>query len=96
MLHLWNKRFHYNNLKRVTDKSGARHYSLDGHRVPSVTTILEKTKSQKEKDSLMLGKQELDIPRLVEYPESQQAEGIRCTSILRTLFMGSSPLILLK
>ena len=52
MLHLWNKRFHYNTLKRVTDKSGARHYSLDGHRVPSVTTILEKTKSQKEKDSL--------------------------------------------
>ena len=52
MLHLWNKRFHYNNLKRVTDKSGARHYSLDGNRVPSVTTILEKTKSQKEKDSL--------------------------------------------
>ena len=52
MLHLWNKRFHYNTLKRVTDKSGARHYSLDGNRVPSVTTILEKTKSQKEKDSL--------------------------------------------
>ena len=52
MLHLWNKKFLYNDLKRVTDKSGTRHYSLNGMRVPSVTTILDKTKSQKEKDSL--------------------------------------------
>ena len=52
MLHLWNKRFTYRSLHRATDKSGARHYSLDGEKVPSVTTILEKTKSQKEKDSL--------------------------------------------
>ena len=52
MIHLWNKRFLYKNLNRVTDKSGSRFYSLEGHRVPSVTTILEKTKSQKEKDSL--------------------------------------------
>ena len=52
MLHLWNKKFSYNDLKRVTDKSGSRHYSLNGMRVPSVTTILDKTKSQKEKDLL--------------------------------------------
>ena len=52
LLHLWNKRFTYQNLRRVTDKSGARHYSLDGENVPSVTTILDKTKSQKDKDSL--------------------------------------------
>ncbi len=52
MIHLWNKRFSYRNLQRITDKSGARHYSLDGNKVPSVTTILDKTKSQKEKDSL--------------------------------------------
>tara|TARA_B100000035_G_scaffold234843_1_gene203107 strand:- start:130 stop:831 length:702 start_codon:yes stop_codon:yes gene_type:complete len=52
LLHLWNKRFTYTSLQRATDKSGARHYSLDGKKVPSVTTILEKTKSQKEKDSL--------------------------------------------
>ena len=52
MLHLWNKRFTYQNLRRVTDKSGARYYSLDGVNVPSVTTILDKTKSQKDKDSL--------------------------------------------
>ena len=52
MLHLWNRRFAYKSLHRATDKSGARHYSLDGVKVPSVTTILDKTKSQKEKDSL--------------------------------------------
>ena len=52
MLHLWNKRFNYSALKRVTDKSGARHYSLDGNKVPSVTTILEKTKAQKDIDQV--------------------------------------------
>ena len=52
MLHLWNKRFTYSHIQRITEKSGLRHYSLDGVKVPSVTTILDKTKSQKEKDSL--------------------------------------------
>ena len=52
MIHLWNKKFAYSNLKRVTNRSGERHYSLDGEKVPSVTTILDKTKSQKAKDSL--------------------------------------------
>ena len=44
----------------------------------------------------MRGKQESDMPRLVEYPESQQTEEIRCISILRMRFMESSTLILLK
>ena len=52
MIHLWNKKYTYSNLQRVTDRSGERHYSLDGEKVPSVTTILDKTKSQKAKDSL--------------------------------------------
>ena len=39
-------------MQKVTDRSGERHYSLDGEKVPSVTTILDKTKSQKAKDSL--------------------------------------------
>tara|TARA_A100001035_G_scaffold259622_1_gene237211 strand:+ start:148 stop:810 length:663 start_codon:yes stop_codon:yes gene_type:complete len=39
-------------LQKVTDRSGERHYSLNGEKVPSVTTILDKTKSQKAKDSL--------------------------------------------
>jgi hypothetical protein len=52
LIHLWNKKYTYSNLQKVTDRSGERHYSLDGEKVPSVTTILDKTKSQKAKDSL--------------------------------------------
>ncbi len=52
MIHLWNKKYTYSNLQKVTDRSGERHYSLNGEKVPSVTTILDKTKSQKAKDSL--------------------------------------------
>jgi len=52
LIHLWNKKYTYSNLQKVTDRSGERHYSLNGEKVPSVTTILDKTKSQKAKDSL--------------------------------------------
>ncbi len=52
MLNLWNKKFKYHHLTRGKDSSGSRFYSLDGKKVPSVTTILDKTKSQREIDAL--------------------------------------------
>ncbi len=59
MLHLWNKKFSYTNLSRATDKTGARFYSSNGEKVPSVTTILDKTKSQKDKDALVAWKEKV-------------------------------------
>ena len=49
---IWNQKFNYKSISRVTDRNGARFYSCDGNKVPSVTTILDKTKSQKDRDSL--------------------------------------------
>nr|ADD96239.1 hypothetical protein [uncultured organism MedDCM-OCT-S08-C1388] len=59
MLHLWNKKFSYSNLSRATDKTGGRFYSSNGEKVPSVTTILDKTKSQKDKDALIAWKEKV-------------------------------------
>ena len=56
MLHLWNKKFSYTNISRATDNSGARFYTSNGEKVPSVTTILDKTKPQKDKDALIAWK----------------------------------------
>tara|TARA_Y100000768_G_scaffold344745_1_gene291211 strand:- start:18637 stop:19323 length:687 start_codon:yes stop_codon:yes gene_type:complete len=56
---LWKKKFTYKNISRVTDKDGARFYNCDGKKVPSVTTILDKTKSQKDKDSLNAWKEKV-------------------------------------
>ena len=52
MQNIWNQKFNYKSISRVTDRNGARFYSCDGNKVPSVTTILDKTKSQKDRDSL--------------------------------------------
>ncbi len=59
MQNLWKKKFTYKNISRVTDKDGARFYNCDGKKVPSVTTILDKTKSQKDKDSLNAWKEKV-------------------------------------
>ncbi len=59
MLHLWNKKFSYTNISRATDNSGARFYSSNGEKVPSVTTILDKTKPQKDKDALIAWKEKV-------------------------------------
>jgi len=59
LLHLWNKKFSYTNISRVTDNSGARFYSSNGEKVPSVTTILDKTKPQKDKDALIAWKEKV-------------------------------------
>ena len=59
MQNLWKKKFTYKNISRVIDKDGARYYDCDGKKVPSVTTILDKTKSQKDKDSLNAWKEKV-------------------------------------
>jgi len=59
LLHLWNKKFSYTNISRATDNSGARFYSSNGEKVPSVTTILDKTKPQKDKDALIAWKEKV-------------------------------------
>ena len=47
------QKYNYTQLSRDTDKDGKRHYCLpDGSQVPSVTTILDKTKPKEKQEAL--------------------------------------------
>ena len=47
----WNKKYHYPNSTRSIHK-GFRHYTLKNQMLPSVTSIIEMTKTDNEKESL--------------------------------------------
>ena len=47
----WNKKFNYTSLNRIP-VNGSRHYAVGQQRLPSVSTILSKTKSDEDKAAL--------------------------------------------
>ena len=47
----WNKKFNYTPLSRIP-VNGSRHYAVGQQRLPSVSTILSKTKSEEDKAAL--------------------------------------------
>lgn len=75
MLHLWKKKYCYKDISRVTDNSGARYYSSNGIKVPSVTTILDKTKSQKERDALSAWKNKVGYAEASRISKESMARG---------------------
>ena len=48
----WNKKYQYKKYERVTTEHGQRTYSVEGKKIPSVTTILSSTKPKEAQDSL--------------------------------------------
>ena len=48
----WNRKFNYPSLNRSA-VNGSRHYIVDQHRLPSVSTILFQTKSDEDKSALV-------------------------------------------
>ena len=52
----WNKKYHYPSSTRSVHK-GFRHYALKNQMLPSVTSIIEMTKTDREKESLATWKQ---------------------------------------
>ena len=49
---MYNPKFNYHELSRTTEEGRRLYYTPDGNRVPSVTTILEKTKPEEKKQAL--------------------------------------------
>ena len=54
----WNKKYHYPNSTRSIHK-GFRHYTLKNQMLPSVTSIIEMTKTDREKEALAAWKSKL-------------------------------------
>ena len=53
----WNNKFTYPKSTRSII-NGSRHYALDGHNLPSVTTILKATQSEEDKAGIAAWKKE--------------------------------------
>ena len=89
MLHLWNKKYSYSNLSRVTDKAGGRFYTSNGEKVPSVTTILDKTKSQKDKDSLIAWKEKVGYREASRISKESMSRGDKMHKYLEDAIHGT-------
>ena len=92
MQNLWNQKFKYKNISRVTDKNGARYYSCEGNKVPSVTTILDKTKSQKDKDSLNSWKEKVGHAEAYKIAKASMLRGDKMHKYLEDALHGKQTL----
>ena len=92
MQNLWNQKFNYKNLSRVTDENGARYYSCDGIKVPSVTTILDKTKSQKDRDSLNAWKEKVGHTEASKISKASMLRGDKMHKYLEDTLHGKQAL----
>ncbi len=92
MQNLWNKKFNYRNISRVTDKDGTRFYSCEGKKVPSVTTILDKTKSQKDKDLLNAWKEKVGHTEAFKISKASMLRGDRMHKYLEDALNGKQAL----
>ena len=76
----------------MTDRNGARFYSCDGNKVPSVTTILDKTKSQKDKDSLNSWKEKVGYVEASKISKASMLRGDKMHKHLEDALHGKQEL----
>tara|TARA_Y100000768_G_scaffold388972_1_gene389517 strand:+ start:6738 stop:7427 length:690 start_codon:yes stop_codon:yes gene_type:complete len=89
---LWKQKFNYKKISRVTDKNGARYYSCEGDKVPSVTTILDKTKPQKDKDSLNSWKEKVGYAEAHKIAKASMLRGDKMHKYLEDTLHGKQTL----
>ncbi len=92
MQNLWKQKFNYKKISRVTDKNGARYYSCEGDKVPSVTTILDKTKPQKDKDSLNSWKEKVGYAEAHKIAKASMLRGDKMHKYLEDTLHGKQTL----
>jgi genome maintenance exonuclease 1 len=81
------QRYNYEPISRTTI-DGKRHYCLpDGKKVPSVTTILDRTKPQKDRDALANWKKNVGEKRAQEITTEAANRGTRMHAYLETYVM---------
>jgi hypothetical protein len=79
---LYNPRFDYKPIPRVT-VDGKRYYATpDGNRLPSVTTILDRTKPQEKRDALERWKKSVGVERAQQITTEAANRGTRMHTYL--------------
>jgi genome maintenance exonuclease 1 len=76
MTYITNK-FDYKSLNRVQTDEGRRYLSPDGEKLPSVTTILEATKSEESKNALMQWRKRVGEQKAKEITAEASGRGTR-------------------
>jgi len=79
------ERYNYTPISRKTIE-GKRHYATpDGNAVPSVTTILDKTKSEEKNKHSTTGRNELVLKKRNKLLPKLPAEALACINGLKTM-----------
>jgi hypothetical protein len=79
-MHKWNKLYDYPKSVRELINS-KRHYSIDGSKLPSVTTILDQTNQKKLKLVWLNGDRKLAKLRQKELRTHLLVEALKCTQL---------------
>ena len=90
----WNRKFNYPFLNRSA-VNGSRHYIVNQHRLPSVSTILSLTKTEEEKAGLASWKARIGEKAAQQITTSAAANGTKMHSILESYLRGRENLELL-
>ena len=91
----WNRKFNYRSLNRSL-VNGSRHYIIDQHKLPSVSTILSETKSEEDKAALAAWKARIGAKEAQNITSSAAANGTKMHSILESYLRGRENLELLE
>ena len=91
----WNKKFNYPSLNRSAI-NGSRHYAIGQQRLPSVSTILSKTKSDEDKAALAAWKARVGEKESEHIKNAASANGTKMHSILESYLRGRENLDLLE
>ena len=83
----WNKKFNYNPLSRIP-VNGSRHYAVGQQRLPSVSTILSKTKSEEDKAALSAWIEKVGERESERIKNEASANGTKMHSIIETYLKG--------
>ena len=68
--------------------NGSRHYEVCGEKLPSVTTILSLTKSQKDKDALNRWKKDVGFANATAIAKSSSDRGTSMHSYVEAILLG--------
>ena len=83
----WNKKFSYPKSVRSMI-NGSRHYSIDGARLPSVTSILSATKSEEDKASIAAWKERVGHKEAERIKNDASSRGSSMHSFLEKYLLG--------
>ena len=91
----WNKKFNYTSLNRIP-VNGSRHYAVGQQRLPSVSTILSKTKSDEDKAALAAWIARVGEKESERIKTTAATNGTKMHSIIETYLKGRENLDLLE